>query len=172
MKKYGIWASVVTVMLLVAWPALAANVSGVVTDAAGKPAAGIKVMAQSTAGKTIQSAVCGTHGEYELTGLPSADYHFALDSGSAGFKKGEPVGAFVPEKGLTLNWVVSASSDPIAYAQPALDAQVAAGDPFGLTMGEFIGVSALAMAGAGGVAVGAYGAAGGFSSGQTASPSK
>ena len=171
MKRYSICASFAMVILFIALPALAASVAGVVTDAARKPIAGIKVIAQSLVGKTIQSAVCGSNGEYQLKLPPSTNYHFVLDPGGTKFKSGDPVGVFVPEKGLTLNWVVSASSDPIAYAQPTSDAQIA-GDPFGLTMGEFIGVSALAAAGAAGVAVGAYGGAGGFSGGRTASPSK
>lgn len=161
MKKSGIWVSIAAAILLASPAAFAANVSGGIVAAAGKPVAGIKVIAQSRTDTTILTAMSGAKGDYRIEGLHGGSYQFSLDPGSTGFKKGQPVAAFVSENGLKLNWVVSPSADPIAYAQPA--AQVAGLDPFGMSLGEFIATSALVVAGAGAIAVGSYGAAGGFS---------
>lgn len=161
MKTSGVWATIAAVILLASPAAFAANVSGGILGAAGKPVAGIKVIAQSRTDTTTLTAVSGAKGEYQIEGLHSGNYQFTLDPESTGFRKGQPVAAFVSDNGLKLNWVVSPSADPIAYAQPA--DQVAGVDPFGLSLGEFIAVSALVVAGAGAVAVGGYAAAGGFS---------
>jgi hypothetical protein len=156
-----------------ALPAFAANVSGVITDATGKPVEGAKVVVQAPNWQPLQTAVTGAKGEYAIKGLAPGEYLFALDPGSgAGFKKGESAAAFISDQGLTLDWTVSATADPIALARPASAEQVAAGDPFGLTWPQFALLGG-AIVGTG-TALGVAGAAGGFSggSGSVASSSK
>lgn len=149
------------VTVLAALPAFAATVAGVVTDATGKPVQGIKVIAQTQKLQPVQTALTGAKGEYAITDLASGQYLFALEPGNGGFKKGEPAAAFVPQEGLILDWTVSASADPIALARPA---EVAAGDPFGLTWPQF-GLVGAAFVAAAGTALGATAASGGFSGG-------
>jgi Carboxypeptidase regulatory-like domain len=166
MRRIGIAALAVAMVAFANIPAMAADVSGAINDSAGKPVSGIKVTAQGKAGSKILGAVSGAKGEYTIAGLAPGAYHFTIDLSGTGYKKGERVEAFVPAKGLTLRWVVSGSAEPIAYAEAGqAPTQVAGIDPFGLSLGDFIATSVLALAGAGGVAVGAYGAAGGFSGG-------
>jgi hypothetical protein len=157
---------------LAALPALAANVSGLIADATGKPVQGAKVIAQTPKWQPIQTAVTGSRGEYTMKDLAPGEYRFALDPGSgAGFKQGSAA-AFVPDGGLTLDWTVSATADPIALARVGAAEQVAAGDPFGLTWPQFALLGG-AIVGTG-TALGVAAAGGGFSggSGPVASSSK
>src|SRR5579859_1956378 len=153
-------------------PAFAANVSGVITDATGKPVQGVMVIAQTQKWQPLQTAITGSKGEYAIEDLTPGEYLFALEPGSAGFKKGESAAAFVPDRGLTLDWTVSATADPIALAQPATAEQVAAGDPFGLTWPQFALLGGTIIGA--GTALGVAAAGGGFSggSGSVASSSK
>jgi Carboxypeptidase regulatory-like domain len=169
MGRKSILAAIVAIGLAGAIPALAANVSGVVTTPGGRRVAGIKVMARNLRGATMASAVSSANGEYTLSLQAEANYRFALDLGTTGFKKGDPVGALVPRGGLTLNWVVSRTAGPLAYARPAAAAQLAsngtAADP-----PMFPEWSAFALGATGIVAGGAVGgvaAAGGFGGGSS-----
>ena len=148
--------------MLVSPPAWAASVSGVITDGSNKPVQGMTVIAQNQAGHPVQSAISGANGAYAMSDLKTGDYRLTLDPGKLGFKAGAPVAAFVSDKGLTVNWVVSASAEPIALAHPGSADQLAAADPFGFTWPGFLMFGGLVTAGLGGV-VGGVAAAGGFS---------
>lgn len=167
MGKTGMLLAIVTIGLACAMPALAANVSGVVTAPGGKGVAGIKVIAMNPKGTTISSAISSADGKYTLGLHPDANYRFALDTGMTGFEKGSPVGAFVPRSGLTLNWVVSPNARPLAYARPASAGQVAAADPPadppGVRWAELALGGGFVAAGT----IGGYGAAGGFDGGSS-----
>jgi hypothetical protein len=117
----------------VALPAFAANVSGMITEASGKPVRGVTVIAQNQSGQTVQTAVSGQDGSFAISGLGTGGYRFAIDPGKLSFKSGAPVAAFVSDKGLTLNWVLSPNADPIALAKDGVADQIAADDPFGFT---------------------------------------
>jgi hypothetical protein len=164
MGKKSISTAIVALVLAGALPALAASVSGVVMDAGGKRVAGVKVIAHDARGAPLTSAVSSANGEYTLTLDPDANYRFALDPGSLGFKIGAPVGAFVPRNGITLNWVVSPSADPLAYAHPAPASQLAADDPAAdpppIPEDVALGIGAVGIVAAG--TVGGVAAAGGF----------
>lgn len=164
MRKMGILVAIVTIGLACAMPAIAANISGVVTAPGGKGVAGIKVIAMNSKGATIASAISSTDGKYTLGLHPDANYRFALDTGMTGFEKGNPVGAFVPRNGLTLNWVISPKARPLAYARPASANRLAAADPPDPPLLPTWALAALGTEVAVGGAVGGYGAAGGFSS--------
>lgn len=154
---------------LAAFAAFAANVSGVISDATGKPVEGVRVIAQTQKWQPMQTAVTGSKGEYAIKDLAPGKYLFALEPGSAGFRKGESAAAFVPDEGLTLDWTVSATADPIALARPATAEQIAGGDPFGLTWAQFEVVGGTIIAA--GTALGAAAAGGGFSGGSGGSGS-
>ncbi|HZO81893.1 MAG TPA: carboxypeptidase-like regulatory domain-containing protein [Candidatus Binataceae bacterium] len=174
MSKNSIATAIVALALTGAMPALAANVSGTVTDTGGKAVAGIKVMAQDFNGAPLTSALTSATGEYILSVAADANYRFAIDPGALGFKKGEPVGAFVPQAGLTVNWVVSSSAEPLAYARQAA-AQVAVDDPPAIVPPLIPEPVALAIGAAGIVAGGTIGgvaAAGGFGGTTVVSASK
>lgn len=175
MGKKSVAAMIAALVMVSALPALAASVAGVVMDAGGKRVAGIKVIVQDAKGAQLGSALSAANGEYTLSVDADANYRFALDPGSLGFKKGQPVGAFVPRAGLTLDWVVSSSAEPLAYAQPG-PAQVAADDPPAVEPPLIPEAAALAVGAAGivaGATVGGVAAGGGFGGGvSVVSPSK
>lgn len=144
-------------------PALCAVVSGVVTDSQGRPVANVQIVAQDSAGKTLAQAISDSKGHYAISGLSPNTYDYILEPRATGFKGGDAV-SYLGSKGLTINWKVSTAVEAAAMATHVGQEQIA-GDPFGLSMGEF--VSALVL-GTGAVAagtVGGYGAAGGFSGG-------
>ncbi len=168
-KQSIVSAALAAFVLAGALPAMAASVSGVVMDAGGKRVAGMKVIAQDAKGTPLTSALSAANGEYTLNLPADANYRFTLDPGSLSFKQGEPVGAFVPRSGLALNWVVSPSADPLAYAQP-LATQVAADDPPAIDPPLIPETAALAVGAAGivaGATVGGVAAGGGFGGGAT-----
>lgn len=156
---------------LSAVPSYAANVTGVISEASGKPVPGVTVTVENQAGKVLQAAVSGKHGSFAIKGLNPDSYRFMLNLDKSGFKNGAPVVAFVSGKGLVVNWMVSASAAPIAVAHPGSDVQLAAGDPFGMTWQQFLLLGGAVVAGG---TVGGVAAAGGFSggSGNVASASK
>jgi hypothetical protein len=148
---------------LAALPAFAANVAGVIADATGKPVQGMKVIAETQKSQPVQAVLTGSKGGYAIKNLTPGGYLFALEPGGAGFKKGESVAAFVPDEGLTLDWTVSATADPIALARVGTAEQVAAGDPFGLTWAQFALLGGVVVGT--GTALGVAAASGGFSGG-------
>lgn len=162
MSKKGISSAIIAIVLAGAVPALAANVSGVVMQVGGRRVGGIKVTAQDPRGAVVASAVSSANGEYTLSVNADVNYRFALEVGGSGFEKGEPAGAFVPRSGLTLDWIVSRTASPLAYARPAAVAQVAAGDPVDPPLVPQWAALALGTGIVAGGTVGGYGAAGGF----------
>ncbi len=124
---------VAAITMLAALPVFAANVSGVITDLSGKAVSGVTVIVQNQSGTAVQSAVSAKHGTFAISGINSGSYRFLIDPGKLNFKSGAPVAAFVPDRGLTLNWVLSPDADPIALAKEGVTDQGAANDPFGFT---------------------------------------
>jgi len=148
--------------------ALCADVSGTVSDATGAAVAKVRLSATDSSGKSAGSALTDASGKYQISGLSPGTYVFALDPLSSGFKGGNGL-AHLDEKGLTIDWKISAAGPALALARQGAD-EALAGDPFGFTAAEFAGL----VGAAGGVissgVVGGIAAAGGFS-GESASPS-
>jgi hypothetical protein len=162
----------VALAILVGLAASAANLTGGITDQFGKPVQGMSVILQDQAGHPIQSARSGADGAYAMRDLKAGTYRLALDPGKLGFNSGTPMAAVVPDQGLTVNWVVSATAQPIALARSGSSDQVAAADPFGFTWPEFLEYGGVFAAGMGGL-LGGVAATGGFSGGSgVASSSK
>lgn len=165
MGKKSISTALAAILLAGALPALAASVSGVLLESGGKRVAGITVIALNAQGATQARAVSSADGEYTLSVDPDANYRFAIDTASTGFRKGDPVGAFVPRNGLTLNWILSSTASPLAYARPAPATQVAAGDPVDPPLIPQWAALVLGSGIVAGGTVGGVAAAGGFSGG-------
>jgi Carboxypeptidase regulatory-like domain len=170
MNQKTVFAGLIAMMLAAANAsvALCAEVSGTVTDATGAVVAKVRLSATDSSGKSAGNALTDVQGKYRIAGLSPGTYVFVLDPLSSGFKGGNGL-AQLNEKGLTIDWKISAASPALALARQ--DASEAlAGDPFGFTAAEFAGL----VGAAGGVitsgVVGGMAAAGGFS-GASASPS-
>ena len=147
-----------------------ADVVGSVTDFAGRSVRGAVITAKDTADKVQSQAVTDVQGHYILSGLRPGQYRYFLNVKSLGFKNGAAV-APMGMGGLTIDWKVSSQNAAMAMATDGVNTSTAlAGDPFGLTWPEFLGVAAIPVV-AGGV-IGGYAAAGGFNggSGHAASP--
>lgn len=148
--------------------AICAEVGGMVTDSQGRPVGGVKIVVQNSGGKMLAQALTDAKGHYAIHGLSPDTYDYTLNPLTSGFKGGSAV-SYLDSAGLTINWKVSDRADAAALATPG-GKEAIAGDPFGLSMGEF--ASAVVL-GAGVVAagvVGGYGAAGGFSGSSGPSP--
>lgn len=142
--------------------ALCAEVSGTVSDVAGKAVAKVKLSASDSSGKNAGTALTDTNGKYQIAGLSPGTYVFALDPLASGFKGGNGL-AHVGEKGLTIDWKVSPASPALALARQDGD-ETLAGDPFGFTAAEFAGMVGAASGVVTSGVVGGIAAAGGFDS--------
>jgi Carboxypeptidase regulatory-like domain len=153
-----------TVGLFCAIPvaALCADVAGVVSDAHGHLIGGVTISARTKAGKTIARGTTDSQGRYELSGLAEGQYTYALDPAKTGFRAGTAV-AFLPGRGLTIDWTLSKRASALALAREGSE-QMVAGDPFGLTENQFIAALVGGVAVVAGGTLGGYAAAGGFSS--------
>ena len=149
----------------IAVSAICADVSGVVMDSQGHPVNGVKIAVQDPAGKFLNQAITDSKGHYAINGLSPGTYDYILEPLATGFKGGNAV-SYLDSKGLTINWKVSNTGDAVALATEG-GQQTLAGDPFGLSMGEFASVVVLGTAGVAAGVVGGYGAAGGFSGGHS-----
>jgi hypothetical protein len=164
MKKSIISTLTMGLLLLIGTSsAICADVSGVVTDSQGRGVGGIGIAARDSAGKIVSQAVTDSNGHYAISGLSPDAYDYVLKPLATGFKGGDAV-SYLDSKGLTINWKVSDATDAIAMAAQDGPQQIA-GDPFGMSMGEFASVIGLGTAGVAAGVVGGYGAAGGFSGG-------
>ena len=111
--------------------------------------------------KVAGQAIADAKGHYAIGGLSPNTYNYTLDSLTTGFKGGSAV-SYLDANGLTIDWKVSDANNALALATQG-SKKVLAGDPFGLSMGEFASVVVLATAGVAAGVIGGYGAAGGFS---------
>ena len=169
MKRQVVSVLAIGLSILIAGSsAICADVSGVVTDSQGHPVAGLKIAVQGPGGKIVNQAITDSSGHYAISGLPPDTYDYVLEPLGKGFKGGNAV-AYLDSKGLTINWKVSRAGDAVALATQGGQEQLA-GDPFGLSMGEFASAIVLGTAGAVAGVVGGYGAAGGFSGGPSNHP--
>jgi hypothetical protein len=146
-------------------PAFCADVVGTVMDLQGRPASGVKIVVRDTAGKIFGQATTDAKGHYAIAGLSPNTYDYTLNPLATGFKGGSAV-SHLDSEGLTINWKVSNAGDATALATQG-SKEALAGDPFGLSMGEFASVVVLGTAGVAAGVVGGYGAAGGFSGGSS-----
>ena len=156
------------IALLLGPPAFCADLVGNVIDLQGRAVPGVEVVVQDTAGNIFGRATTDAAGHYEIAGLSPSTYDYTLNPLATGFKGGNAV-SYLDRDGLTVNWKVSPVGDAVALASPGSKA-VIAGDPFGLSMPEFISVLVLGTTVAAGGAVGGYGGAGGFSSSSSSPP--
>lgn len=146
-------------VLAAASAALCADVVGTVSDVNAKPVPGIQIIVENAAGKIVGKILTDTKGYYRLTGLDPGKYTYVLDPQGTSFKGGSAV-SYLGDKGLTIDWRVSAGAPPSAMAAEGTSNSLLAADPFGLSSGAFAALVVGAMAAMG---VGAYAAAGGFS---------
>jgi len=142
-------------------PALCANLTGVVTNLQGHPVSGIQIAVQNPAKQVLGKAITDTAGHYEISGLSPNTYDYILNPVNTGYKGGTAVSYF-GSKGLVVNWKVSDNRDALAMATPGGN---------GLTGWEVASTVVLGAGVLAGIAVGAYGAAGGFSGNSNSSPS-
>lgn len=148
--------------------AFGADLVGSVTDTGGHPVSGVKILVEDTTGKTAGEATTDALGHYQIGNLSPNAYDYTLNPGTTGFKSGTAV-SYLDKDGLTINWKVSKADDASALATQGSKVAIA-GDPFGLSMPEFLSVVTLGALGAGAASLGGYAAAGGFSSSSSPVP--
>jgi hypothetical protein len=168
MKQIVLTVGLGIAFLLTASSAFCADVVGTISDLQGHPVSGVKIAAQDSAGKVVGQAIADAKGHYAIGGLSPNTYDCTLDPLTTGFKGGSAV-SYLDSRGLIVDWKVSNTNDATALARQG-NKQVLAGDPFGLSMGEFASVVVLGTAAIAAGVVGGYGAAGGFSSSPSSSP--
>ena len=153
---------------LVASSAFCADVVGTISDPQGHPVAGVEVGVRDSTGKVVANAISDAQGHYTIRGLSPDTYNYTLDPLGTRFKSGTVV-SHLDSSGLTVDWKVSQGSNALAMATAGSGAALA-GDPFGLSMGEFASVVMLGTAVVAGGVVGGVSASGGFSSSGSATP--
>src|SRR5580658_2566306 len=139
MKKAIVTGLGIFISLLFALPsAFCAEVVGTVMDLQGRAVSDVKIVAQDGAGKICGQALTDAKGHYEISGLSPNTYDYTLNPLATGLKGGSAV-SFLDTDGLTINWKVSKSGDAVALAAQGSN-EALAGDPFGLSMPEFLEV--------------------------------
>jgi Carboxypeptidase regulatory-like domain len=168
MKRRGFFGcGLAMVFLITVSSAFCAEIAGTVADPQGHPVSGVKITVQEPAGKVVGQGIADAAGHYSIDGLAPNTYDFFLDPLTTGVKGGSGV-SYLDANGLTIDWKVSDAKN--ALATPGSKQKVA-GDPFGMSMEEFVSVTVLATAVVAGGVVGGYGAAGGFGEGHSSSSS-
>jgi hypothetical protein len=169
MKRLGVSAVGLGLLFLVAASsAFCADVMGTVTDPQGHPVGGVEIGVRDSAGKVVGKAIADAKGHYAISGLSPNTYNYTLNPLATRFKGGTVVSQ-LDSNGLTVDWKVSEGNNALAMATEGSKTALA-GDPFGLSMGEFAGVVMLGAAVVAAGVVGGYGAAGGFSSSSSPTP--
>jgi hypothetical protein len=147
--------------------AFCADVVGTVLDLQQHPVSGVNIVVQDSTGKTVGQATTDATGQYKIGGLSPNTYDYTLSPGT-GFKGGSAV-SYLDNDGLTVNWKVSDTGDAVALAAQGSKQQIA-GDPFGMSMPEFLSVVVLGVTVAGAGAVGGLAAAGEFNGSSSGPP--
>jgi len=161
MRKLAVAAITALFVLATASLALCADIVGTVSDTQGNPVAGVQIAAQTVAGKVVAQVLTQADGKYKIPGLDTGTYDCKLNPLKTGFKGGN-ASAQLGSKGLTINWKLSPTAPAIALAGEGTEVALA-GDPFGMTWPEFVGVVGGTVGTVAAGVVGGYGAAGGFS---------
>lgn len=164
----GLILSLLVLFLVAASPAWCADVVGTVTDPQGHPVGGVGIGVRDSAGRVVGNALSDAKGHYAISGLSPNTYNYTLDPLGTRFKGGTVVSQ-LDSNGLTVDWKVSQGNNALALATEGSKTALA-GDPFGLSMGEFASVVMLGTAVVAGGVVGGVGAAGGFSSSSSPTP--
>ncbi len=120
--SYGLRFLVAAVSLtLVGAPALAASkatLGGRIVNSNGKPLAGATVqILQPGTEKVLYTTTSASTGLYSVDGLDTGAYHIRLEPKDKSLQ-GDTVSAEVGDKGLVVNWRVSANDKPVALAIP------------------------------------------------------
>jgi hypothetical protein len=135
---------------------------GRVSDLNDAPVQGVQIVVKDAGGRILAKVATDSHGYYQITGFTPDAYDYALDPLKTSFKGGTAA-AYLGDKGLTMNWKVSASNPAVALATEGTGNALAAGDPFGLSSRAFTAAVVGGVAVVTGGVVGGYAAAGGFS---------
>jgi hypothetical protein len=93
----------------------ATRIVGTVVDTQGKPIAGVSIIAQDLSGQVVAETVANADGQYSLENLLAGQYHLILNPVNTGVL-GEEVVVSLVEEGLTVNWIVSSSTNAVAFA--------------------------------------------------------
>jgi hypothetical protein len=104
------------VMTPAAW---SADLVGHVANETGQPAPGVQVSLRDSSGAAAGSVITDAEGSYRIRGLKPGPYTLML--------KGQSVMSYVPREGLTVNWGLSPTAQPLAIAKvgaSATDAKV------------------------------------------------
>lgn len=105
--------------IVLAAAASSADLAGRVANETGQPAAGVQVSVLDSSGAAAGSGVTDAEGSYRIGGLKPGVYTLML--------KGQSVMSYVPSEGLTVNWGLSRTAQPLAVAKAgasATDAKV------------------------------------------------
>jgi len=155
--------------LAAASSAFCADLVGTVSDPQGHPVGGVEIGVRDGAGNVVGNAITDAKGHYAVSGLSPDTYNYTLDPLGTRFKGGTVVSQ-LDSDGLTVDWKVSEGNKALALATDGSKTALA-GDPFGLSMGEFASVVMLGTAAVAAGVVGGVGASGGFSSSSSPTPS-
>ena len=95
-------------------PAWSADLVGHVANETGQPAVGVQVSVLDSSGAAAGSVVTDAEGSYQVRGLKPGPYTLVL--------KGQSVMSYVPTEGLTVNWGLSPTAQPLAIAKAGASA--------------------------------------------------
>lgn len=115
-KTILVWAAGCALAISVASFAIAADIVGSVIDAGGNAVPNSKISIANQAGQVSGQAVTDQQGRYAVGGLPDGQYNITLDPAGAN-SRGDTAVSYLGAKGLTVNWSVGPSRQPIATAQ-------------------------------------------------------
>jgi hypothetical protein len=106
MKVWQITSCVAVLSLVLPIGGFAAEVTGTVSNQAGKPVPGVEVLIKSPHGKVVSQAKTDSKGHYAAKHLSPGHYEYVLDPGASGVKGGT-TDADVESSGSTVDWRVS-----------------------------------------------------------------
>lgn len=105
------------ILTAAAW---SADVVGHVANETGQPAVGIQVSVLDSSGASAGSVVTDGEGSYRVRGLKPGPYTLVLKGQSV--TSYLPVMSYVPAEGLTVNWGLSPTAQPLAIAKAGASA--------------------------------------------------
>lgn len=94
------------------------NCGGTISDAKGRPLAGVDVVARDGDGRVVAQTTTNARGRYCLTDLLPGGYSFLEIPGNN--LRSEIIDRVLPDEGLRLNWTVYADSARATVASPPI----------------------------------------------------
>ena len=150
-KNMRTWLAVFAVVVVAA-PASAATVCGVVHNTQGQPAGGVQIVVKDTSGKAIGQATTDKDGNYLIDGVGKGKLDLFLNPATTGYKAGSGVLTETSASSSMVNWQISDATPALAAQTGTCDDPPAAFWPWP----EEISIAVLGVAGLGALGSGLY----------------